>query len=281
MKITEIKRPLKLQNNGELEIAFIGCGTAFGKELYNNNFIIIKDKTHILVDFGMTGPYALTKTTGLKVSDVQNLFITHSHADHIGGLEYMALFNRYISQTLYKKPKLNMLISKEYQKILWERSLRGGMEWNESSDKGVQLTFEDYFNPVRPKLIRKEPRLTMEINFGGIHLEIFGTNHIPESATSQKEAYVTYGLFIDNKVLITGDTKFDKELLETYGQKSEIIFHDCSFEKNPVHPSLAQLKKLPKKLKDKMLLTHYGDNWKNQKTDDFLGMVKQGYKYTF
>jgi ribonuclease BN (tRNA processing enzyme) len=281
MRIAKIRKPLKLQNKGDLEIAFIGCGTAFGKELYNNNFIIIKGETHLLVDFGMTGPRALCMSTGLSVSDIGNLFITHSHADHIGGLEYLALQNRYYSQTVLNKPKLRMIITKEYQKILWERSLRGGMEWNESSAQGVQLKFEDYFEAVRPKLISKSPRLTLEIDFEGLHLEIFGTNHIPDNAKNQNEAFLTYGLFIDNKVLITGDTKFDIDLLNYYGPKSEVIFHDTSFENNPVHPSINDLKKLPKQLKKKMYLMHYGDNWKEQKVDDFAGLVKQGYRYIF
>lgn len=281
MRIAKIRKPLKLQNKGDLEIAFIGCGTAFGKELFNNNFIIVKGKTHLLVDFGMSGPHALCKTTGLNVSEIDNIFITHSHADHIGGLEYLALNNRYVSQILYNKPKLNMIITKEYQKILWERSLRGGMEWNESSAQGIQLNFEDYFQPIRPKLIRKSPRLTLEIDFEGLHLEIFGTNHIPDNAKNQNEAFLTYGLFIDGRVLITGDTKFDIDLLNYYGPKAEVIFHDTSFESNPVHPALKDLKKLPKSLKKKLLLMHYGDNWREQKIDDFIGLVKQGYKYIF
>jgi ribonuclease BN (tRNA processing enzyme) len=86
-------------------------------------------------------------------------------------------------------------------------------------------------------------------------------------------------LFIDNKVLFTGDTKFDKELLDTYGSKSELILHDASFEPNPVHASMQKLRKLPKKLKEKTLLMHYGDNWKTQNIEGFMGLVKEGVRY--
>lgn len=279
MKIKKVNKKLNLENSGELEIVFIGCGTTFGKELSNNNIIIVKGDTHLLVDFGITGPAALRKNAGLEVHDIENILITHSHADHIGGLEHIALHNRYVSGISLNKPKLKMIISKEFEEILWNMSLRGGMQWNESGTKNKKLKFSDYFEPVRPELVTTKPRLIMKTNFKGIELEIFGTNHIPESAESQTDAFTSYGLFIDNKILFTGDTKFDRYLLETYAEKSEYIFHDTSFELNPVHAYIGQLRELPDEWKGKMFLMHYGDNWKTQNTDGFMSLVKEGYRY--
>ncbi len=281
MKIIKCKKPLSLKNEGKLEIMFIGTGTAFGKDLFNNNFIIVKGDTHLMVDLGMTGPIALKSVAGLDVSDIENVFITHSHADHIGGIEYLALFHRYVTNRLSDKNKLKMIISEEYQEILWNLSLRGGMEWNETSSSGEKLVFEDYFEPIRPKVVSNSPRTTLEIDFEGIHLEIFGTNHIPENAKTQQQAFTTYGLFIDNRLMISGDTKFDTKLIKKYSDKSEIIFHDASFFPNPVHASVQELKTLNSEVKKKIYLMHYGDDWKNYDASDFGGLVKQGYRYIF
>ena len=256
-------------------------GGAFSQTLFNTNFIIIKGDAHLLVDFGTTGPFALAASTGLTLSDISAILPTHSHCDHIGGIESLALWNRYVAIPHMGKPKLSMIISKEYQHILWNYSLRGGMEQNEMSSEGNPLLFEDYFTVFRPTHLEKEPRLRLEIDWQGIHIELFGTNHVPEQASSASSAFITHGLFIDNKVFFSGDTKFDKELIDMYADKSEIMFHDTSFFPNPVHASLQDLLSLPQEIKQKLMLVHYGDNWQQQNVEDFAGLAQQGFRYIF
>ena len=281
MKILPVVKPLKLTNDGALEIVFLGVGGAFSQTLFNTNFIIIKGDAHVLVDFGTTGPFALPASTGLSLSDISAILPTHSHCDHIGGIESLALWNRYVSGPQFGKPKLSMIISEEYQHILWNNSLRGGMEQNEMSSEGNALSFEDYFTIFRPTYLEREPRLRLEIDWQGIHLELFGTNHVPEQASSASSAFITHGLYIDNKVFFSGDTKFDKELIDMYVDKSEIMFHDTSFFPNPVHASLQDLLSLPQEIKQKLMLVHYGDNWQQQNVEDFAGLAQEGCRYIF
>jgi ribonuclease BN (tRNA processing enzyme) len=281
LKILPVVKPLKLTNDGTLEIVFLGVGGAFSQTLFNTNFIIIKGDAHLLVDFGTTGPFALAASTGLTLSDISAILPTHSHCDHIGGIESLALWNRYVAIPQIGKPKLSMIISKEYQHILWDYSLRGGMEQNEMSSEGNALLFEDYFTIFRPTYLEREPRLRLEIDWQGIHIELFGTNHVPEQASSASSAFITHGLYIDNKVFFSGDTKFDIELFEMYADKSEIMFHDTSFFPNPVHASLQELMSLPQEIKQKLMLVHYGDNWQQQNVEDFVGLAQQGCRYIF
>ena len=281
MNIKKFEKPLKLKNDGQLEVSFLGTGTAFTKELDNNNYLIIKGNTHILVDFGITGPKAMVDTLGIAVSDIDVVLPTHSHADHIGGLEYLTLYHRYVVETMMNKPKLKMIISNEYEKILWNMSLRGGMEWNESNLSGKKLKFSDYFDVIRPTLISTSPRLILELDYEGIHIEMFGTNHIPDQAKSQRQAFLTFGLLIDNKIMISGDTKFDRKLIEMYSHKAEVIFHDSSFFPNPVHASIDELRTLPSEIRNKLYLMHYQDDYQKYDVSDFAGLVQRGYIYSF
>ncbi|MFC2171038.1 MBL fold metallo-hydrolase [Acidobacteriota bacterium] len=279
MKITEDGFGLK--NNGQLEVFFIGVGSAFAVTHHQTNFIIVKGDTHIMVDFGMTGPSALLDTTGLKPTDIEVVLPTHSHADHVGGLECLALMNRYVGRKLMNKPKTKIIVTGEYQRILWDYTLRGGLEWNEERDTRIKLSFGDFFEIVHPQWKTYQPRETFEVEFGGIKVEFFRTKHIPEQAESWEASFLSYGLMIDDRVFVSGDTRFDPDLVDMYVDKAEVMFHDVQFFPGAVHAPLEDLKTLPVKAKEKMYLTHYADNWQNQDISDFAGWATQGVRYCF
>ena len=118
-KITEICKdgsPLALETEGSLRVVFLGVGSAFTRRKRQSNFLIIQGNHHVLVDCGTMGPLAL-EDIGLSVSKIQVYLPTHSHADHIGGFEEIALVNRYISNSP-KKPK--MIISEDYRELAME-----------------------------------------------------------------------------------------------------------------------------------------------------------------
>ncbi|MFM7157137.1 MAG: hypothetical protein ACKO0Y_04930, partial [Bacteroidota bacterium] len=79
----------------------------------------------------------------------------------------------------------------------------------------------------------------------------------------------------------SGDTKFDMDLLNSYADRSEYMFHDASFFPNPVHASLDELRTLPASIKEKMFLVHYGDLHADQHVDEFCGFAQKGMRYIF
>jgi ribonuclease BN (tRNA processing enzyme) len=270
-----------LTNDGELEIFFIGAGSAFASTLDQTNFLIIKGDKHIMVDFGMKGPDALFKTTGKKPVDIKVILPTHSHADHVGGIECLGLMNRYVGQRFMNKPKLKMIISEDYQRVLWDRTLRGGMEDNEApGGKGQKLSFVDFFDVLRPKWQTHAPREIYEVDYEGIHLEMFRTMHIPEQSKSWEESFISYGLMIDGRVFVSGDTRFDMSLINMY-QHAEVLFHDVQFFPGAVHTFLDELKELHPDLKKRMYLMHYADDYLKQDISDFAGWVEAGVRYIF
>jgi ribonuclease BN (tRNA processing enzyme) len=280
--IKDFEKPLNLKNDGQLQVFFLGVGSAFAQKHNQLNLLLIKGDTHILVDFGMTGPRALAETAGLKPTDIDLILPTHSHADHIGGIECLALMNRYVGQRFMGKPKTKMIINEEYQRVLWTHSLQGGLEWNEKdNDTSQKLDFSGFFDVVRPKWKTLQPREIYEIDHGGIKLEMFRTNHIPEQASGWEASFISYGLFVDDHVFISMDTKFDQELIDMYADKSSVMFHDVQFFPGAVHAYLEELKTLPEEIKKKMHLMHYADNYDEQDISDFAGWTQQGAVYEF
>jgi len=269
---------LSLSNDGQLSLFPIGSGSAFTKKLYQNNLLIIKGNTHLLIDCGTRAPEALHRL-GLPVTEINNFLITHSHADHVGGLEEVILMGRYVSRT-----KPSIIITKEYQKILWNQSMCGGAAMNEVHD-GKPLEFEDYWTILRPRQVKNFNRDTHQIQFENLKLTLFRTKHYPDNAPTWKESAYSIGCIIDDRILFTGDTRFDPELLQEFTSRFpiELIFQDVQFFPGGVHSPFDDLKTLPAELKAKMLLMHYPDTWQTheQKVRDagFLGFLEQHYFY--
>jgi ribonuclease BN (tRNA processing enzyme) len=256
IKTLENGEKLKLTNDGRLEVFFVGVGSAFTKRQYQTNLLLVKGNDHLLIDCGTKCTQALYEL-GLPITDVRNFLITHSHADHIGGLEEVTLLGRYITK---KRPTI--VINETYQHILWDMSLRGGIGFNEEEAKDI-LGFIDFFNIIRPKWLAGYPRETFGAEVGGISVKMMRTMHIPDSSVDWQSSFWSCGVVIDDKILFTSDTRFDYDLVMDYEKKFnfEMIFHDCQFFTGGVHASIDELNQLPSDVKKKIILTHYGDDW--------------------
>ncbi|HAK51871.1 MAG TPA: hypothetical protein DCM54_08215 [Gammaproteobacteria bacterium] len=274
-----IQKPsnLEIKNSGELALYFIGTGSAFAKTLNQNNLIITKGNHHLLVDCGTKCSQALYEA-GLSIDSIRNFVITHSHADHIGGLEEVQLFSRYV---LGEKPL--MVVNEDYEPILWNESLKGGSERSEATP----LTFEDLWEIQRPTLRKDMPRETWETTIGDINIKLPRTKHFPDTASSWKDSAWSCAVIIDDRVLFTSDTRFDAPLIEDFDRimNPEVIFHDCQLFTGGVHASLDELSELPEELKTKIVLMHYGDNWRDFESEamdrGFHSWAKQGHSYIF
>jgi len=287
MHITDpVDKPLALKNDGRLEVFFLGTGAAFAATHFQTNLLVIKGDVHVLVDFGMTGPEALRSLAGRQPTDIEIVLPTHSHADHVGGLECLALMNRYVGMRFMKKPKLRMIVAAEYETLLWEQTLRGGLERNEPGAGNAGLGFADYFDVIRPQPRAGAARGTFAVSLpcgpgGELRLELFRTLHIPEGLSDWRACAPSFGLWIDDRVFYSGDTRFDPRILETYADRAEVFFQDVQFFPGAVHAPLADLATLPESIRSRMLLVHYADNWQEQDIRAFAGWGRQGVLYRF
>lgn len=253
-------QPLSLDTDGRLSLFTLGCGSAFSHSLGNNNWLAVKNDTCMLIDCGPKTPYRL-HTCQVEPSSIGNFLITHSHADHIGGLEEIMLRGRYVTG---KKPTL--IIEDEYRETLWQESLRGGCAYNEIID-GRFLRLEDYWQPAQPKRRPDLPRNAAEINLGTLNVKLFRTQHIPAQAQSWQDSAYSIGVLLDDRVFFTGDTKFDPELLNELDSlfALEAIFHDAQSFTGGIHASIEELASFSPNLRSRIWLMHYKDDWHRYK----------------
>ncbi len=265
---------LELTNSGRLSVLFIGTGSAFSKRYFQTNVLVVKCNDHLLIDCGTLCPYALETKYGLELKKIDNLLLTHPHADHIGGVEELALVDRYV-----KKQKGNLVITDEFKQLLWDESLKGGLKVNEEGS----LTLDDYFVQIAPEKIIEEPFEIYEANVGSINVKLFRTKHV--TCSDPDVFQISYGLLIDDRVLYPCDTQFNPEqidyLVHTFPVK--VIFHDCDISgfSEGVHASYAQLKTLPAEIKAMTYLCHYNGRAEeiNPQDDGFKKFAKPGVWY--
>ena len=278
MVVKNFKSKIELKNDGELSIFFVGTGSAFSKINYQTNFLIIKGEEHILVDCGSLCPFALETNYNTRISEINSILPTHPHADHIGGLEELALIGYYV-----KRSKPTMIITDEFKKKLWNESLRGGIQFSENG----KMVFDDYFIQAKPNLIQSKPFQMFEIDLGTVNIKLFRTRHVTTLQNSLRNSQISYGLIVDDRILFSGDTQFNPEqlnyLLANY--KIETIFHDCDFTgfSGGVHATYKQLITLPAEIKKITYLCHYNSSAEkvSPPEDGFAGFTKPGVYYIF
>ena len=252
-----------------MKLQFVGVGSAFTTSAYyQSNAIVHADNgKKLLIDCGGDIRFGMSEL-GLSHKDVDSVYISHLHADHIGGMEWLA-FTRFFDKSAGGRPRL--FCETTLMKELWETSLKGGCE----SIEGKVMNLTDYFECV-PFAINST------FMWEGIKFTPVQTVHV----MSGYKIVNSYGLMIEQeghkKVFFSTDTQFCPSQLTRFYDMSDIIFHDCETAafKSGVHANYADLKTLPEKTKKKMWLYHYQPNPKQDAVaDGFQGFANKGQSF--
>lgn len=269
-----------MTTDGSLELFFLGSGNAFSVDRAGTNFLIVCGEDHLLVDLGTSGPAHLESVAGLTLLDIDTFLPTHAHADHVGGLEQMLVFNRYRGVLPGNRRKLRIVATPELEEFLWLNTLRGGLGYNEEGMDGSIETFRTYADVLHPVASETATgRIVNHVEVGSIRLELFETTHVQGLPSSDGRRFLTYGLLINDRVFFSGDTVYDRDLIEEYSTRCDWLIHDVSLVETPLHASLDELRGLPDAIKQRMLLCHYPPEARSVEIDDFHGLVEPGDRY--
>ncbi len=279
-----------------MKIRIIGCGNAFSYINFNQSFVLEEGDSRMLIDCGSRVPLALINA-GIKPSEIDTIYISHAHADHVGGLEEMA-FSRYdwarrprswddyaapVKRDYFEPgvtyaPYAPRLIANEkLLEELWSCTLRGGLD----SMEGFDSTLQTFFQPVPVKA-------NVPFYWQGWRCDLIQQIHIMTGSIIK----YTFGLLMakpgSKTVYFTTDSQHcSPRQVEIFYKRADLIFQDCECTGvdtakrefrfgSGVHASYAQLAgwpsansvKLSAEIKSKMLLDHY---------QDFVSKMKDGF----
>lgn len=232
------------------KIKFVGCGSAFtSPEYYQSNALIVAESgKKMLIDCGSDVRFALQECS-LNYKDIDAVYISHLHADHVGGMEWLA-FCRFFDPSC---DRAQLFCNDCLMEELWEHSLRGGLE----SLQGKVANLTEYFDclPIASNGV---------FEWEGICFVPVQTVHV----ISGYKIQYGYGLLIQRKpkseleklendrIFFTTDTQFCPYQINEFYRQANIVFHDCETSpfKSNVHAHCDDLKTLPKDEKKKMWL---------------------------
>lgn len=251
-----------------MKFTFLGTGSAFALTNYHSNMLLEVNGRRLLIDCGGDARFSM-RDAGYTVADVHALYISHLHADHIGGVEWLAL-STFFNPTL-GKPVL--FINEKMADELWQNALKGGLGTLQN-----QIAHLDTYFDV--KTIGRN----LGFDFAGLHIQTVQTVHFMDGY----EIVPSYGLLIptpqSGTIFLTTDTQFTPGHLLAFYQKSGIIFQDCetTSKRSGIHAHYEELKTLPPDVRAKMWLYHYQDgDLPDAAADGFRGFVTKGQVFEF
>ena len=240
----------------------LGVGDAFSKKYYSASMILEADDKWLLIDC----PHPIRKILyeagqiaeipDLDIDKIFSVALTHLHADHVSGLEGLGFFCYFAL-----KKKAHITLHPEVLEDLWDKCLSAGMGQN-----GPDIPPEQ-----RPDLDMYFDHTTLDyegpVQIGPFSIECRRTIHsLPTTA---------FKITANNRTLsYSADTSFDPTLID-WLSSADVIVHEANYG---VHTPYHKLAKLPELIRNKMYLTHYPDNFKQE--NSIIKLLRQGHVYT-
>jgi len=242
-----------------MKIIPLGCGSAFTMKDYQTNLLVERNGKRLLIDAGTDIRFSL-RDQGLSYKDIDAVYITHLHADHIGGLEYLA-FCSYFDPT--RRGSIKIFGNQRVLDEAWNSTLRGGLR----SVQGKVVSLSDYFqvNAIADNCY---------FDWEDISFDIVQSVHIMDGYS----IVPSYGLMIHHpneptKIYFTADSQFNPNQIKDFYYTANVIIQDCETAPymSGVHAHYKELCTLASDYKKKMWLIHRQDNI----LDDFENKNKQ------
>ena len=256
-----------------MRLTFIGTGSAFSTipgNFHSNMLFETADPDtgatrRLLFDCGSGARWAL-RALGLGYADIDAVYISHLHGDHVGGLEWLGLKSYFMGQG----KRIPLFVPEPIRRPLWENCLKGGMELLDFGLADLSHLFEV-----------EEVATDDSFTWMGAHFHLVPLVHL------RGGAYLmwSYGVFLETEVggvLLTSDCRFERDRLDPWYAKADVIFHDCETMEVPsgAHAHFHELATLEPGIRQKIWLYHMNCvDRPDAQGNGFLGFVEPGQSF--
>lgn len=258
-----------------MRINFIGTGSAFAVQHFQSNAILEVNGKKLLIDCGGTVHLALA-ASGITLPEIDAVYVTHLHADHWGGAEFLAYTGffhpgfmvsgerRQLKLFAHALVRDGLFASLKLSTVLADRRPTIDTFFDVQHFTGEEFEWQG----IRFRLVRVAHVLDdgVPLPVYGLTWQTYGGRKVWYSA----DAVLTGSPFRDDGSSIIPDEKLFEE--------ASVIFHDCeTASQTGVHAHYKELKRLRAEVRSKIWLYHYNDGERaDAGVDGFRGWVKQG-----
>jgi ribonuclease BN (tRNA processing enzyme) len=246
-----------------MRLKFLGTGSAFTLENFQSNAILEIDGKKLLIDCGGDIRFSLA-AAGITVTELDAIYVTHQHADHWGGAEYIAY-------TSFFHPGCIVNAARRKIKLFAHRSVRIRLfdSLKHSTVLADRKTNLNTFFEVK-QFVGKA------FEWEGTSFRMVRVTHVMDNGVPMPVYGLTWTTPVGKVVWYSADAVLNTE--HPLFQQADVIFHDCETAAvTGVHAHYRELLQLPGEVREKITLYHYNDGDRADAVPDgFAGWAEKG-----